>query len=76
VLPDGKDGVPEFGYGMYGTGVSRLFERKGCGISNEVINEMAKRGIACNVHYKPFPMMTTYKNLGFDIKDMPKPVSE
>jgi len=38
---------------------------------NEVINEMAKRGIACNVHYKPLPMMTAYKNLGFDIKDYP-----
>lgn len=38
---------------------------------NEVINEMAKRGIACNVHYKPLPMMTAYKNLGFDIADYP-----
>jgi len=38
---------------------------------NEVINEMAKRDIACNVHYKPLPMMTAYKNLGFDIKDYP-----
>lgn len=40
-------------------------------LRNEVINEMAKRGIACNVHYKPLPMMTAYKNLGFDIKDYP-----
>ena len=32
---------------------------------------MAERGIACNVHYKPLPMMTAYKNLGFDIKDYP-----
>ena len=31
--------------------------------------KMAKEGIACNVHYKPLPMMTAYKNLGFDIKD-------
>lgn len=38
---------------------------------NEVINKMAERGIACNVHYKPLPMMTAYKNLGFDIKDYP-----
>ena len=36
-----------------------------------VIIEMAKRGIACNVHYKPLPMMTAYKALGFDIKDYP-----
>ena len=38
---------------------------------NEIIVEMAKRGIACNVHYKPLPMMTAYKALGFDIKDYP-----
>ena len=35
----------------------------------EVIVKMAERGIACNVHYKPLPMMTAYKALGFDIKD-------
>ncbi len=38
---------------------------------NEIITEMAERGIACNVHYKPLPMMTAYKNLGFDIADFP-----
>ena len=38
---------------------------------NEVIIRMAERGIACNVHYKPLPIMTAYKNLGFDIKDYP-----
>ena len=38
---------------------------------NEVICRMAERDIACNVHYKPLPMMTAYKNLGFDIKDYP-----
>ena len=38
---------------------------------NEVIRKMAEKGIACNVHYKPLPMMTAYKNLGFDIKDYP-----
>lgn len=38
---------------------------------NNVITEMAKRDIACNVHYKPLPMMTAYKTLGFDIKDYP-----
>ncbi|MEG1448056.1 MAG: DegT/DnrJ/EryC1/StrS aminotransferase family protein [Oscillospiraceae bacterium] len=35
------------------------------------ITEMAKRGVATNVHYKPLPMHTAYKNLGFDIKDFP-----
>lgn len=38
---------------------------------NEVIIKMAERGIACNVHYKPLPMHTAYKNLGYDIKDFP-----
>ena len=39
--------------------------------ANKVIEQMAERGIACNVHYKPLPMMTAYKSLGFDIKDYP-----
>lgn len=38
---------------------------------NEVITKMAERGITCNVHFKPLPMMTAYKNLGFDIQDYP-----
>ena len=37
----------------------------------EIIVKMAEVGIACNVHYKPLPMMTAYKNLGFDIVDYP-----
>ncbi len=37
----------------------------------EVITKMAEKGIACNVHYKPLPMMTAYKNLGFDISNYP-----
>lgn len=39
--------------------------------TNQVIEKMAERGIATNVHYKPLPMMTAYKALGFDIKDYP-----
>ena len=38
---------------------------------SEIITKMAEKGVACNVHYKPLPMMTAYKNLGFDIKDYP-----
>ena len=38
---------------------------------NEIIIKMAEAGIACNVHYKPLPMHTAYKNLGFDISDYP-----
>ena len=38
---------------------------------NLIIQKMAEKGIACNVHYKPLPMLTAYKDLGFDIKDYP-----
>lgn len=38
---------------------------------NKFIEKMAEEGIACNVHYKPLPMMTAYKKMGFDIKDYP-----
>lgn len=39
---------------------------------NKVIEAMAERSIACNVHYKPLPMMTAYKQLGFDIANFPQ----
>ena len=38
---------------------------------NAIITKMAEKGIATNVHYKPLPMLTAYKNLGFDIQDYP-----
>lgn len=38
---------------------------------NEIITKMAEAGVACNVHYKPLPMHSAYRNLGFDIKDFP-----
>lgn len=38
---------------------------------NEIIIKMAEAGVSCNVHYKPLPMFTAYKNLGFDIHDYP-----
>lgn len=44
---------------------------RGVEYRNRVIEQMAERGIACNVHYKPLPMMTAYKALGFDIADYP-----
>ncbi len=37
----------------------------------EIISKMAERGVACNVHYKPLPMMTAYKAYGWNIKDFP-----
>ena len=39
--------------------------------ANKLMELMAQRGIATNVHYKPLPMMTAYRKLGFDIKDFP-----
>ncbi|MEI2436125.1 DegT/DnrJ/EryC1/StrS family aminotransferase [Priestia megaterium] len=42
-----------------------------CHRRNEIINEMANMGISCNVHYKPLPLLTAYKKLGFDIKNYP-----
>ena len=41
------------------------------GERNDIITKMAERGIACNVHYKPLPMHTAYRNMGFDIADYP-----
>ena len=38
---------------------------------NEIIIRMAERGVACNVHYKPLPLLTAYKELGFEIQDFP-----
>ena len=52
---------------LYITRVDGIDESK----RNDIITEMAKRDIACNVHYKPLPMHTAYKNLGFDIVDYP-----
>ena len=45
---------------------SATFEQRG-----EIITKMAERGISCNVHYKPLPLLTAYKNLGFDIENYP-----
>ena len=42
------------------------FEQRG-----EIIVKMAERGISCNVHYKPLPLLTAYKNLGFEIENYP-----
>lgn len=50
--------------------ITRLLD-KTTELRNAFIVKMAERDIACNVHYKPLPMMTAYKKLGFDIKDYP-----
>jgi len=55
--------------------ITRIFKINGTPISDaerrEIIIKMAERGIACNVHYKPLPMHTAYKNLGFSIENYP-----
>ncbi len=43
---------------------------------NQIIIKMAENGVACNVHYKPLPMMTAYKSLGFDINNYPNAYSQ
>ena len=62
-------------YGEDFAGSGHLYLTRLLGRTDEerraVIVKMAERGIACNVHYKPLPMMTAYKALGFDIKDFP-----
>ena len=40
-------------------------------VRNELIESFAEKGIATNVHYKPLPMLTAYKNMGFNIEDYP-----
>ena len=62
-------------YGADFAGSGHLYITRLLGRSDEdrraVIVKMAERGIACNVHFKPLPLMTAYKALGFDIKDFP-----
>ena len=62
-------------YGENHSGSGHLYITRIPGISDEtrnnIITEMAERGIACNVHYKPLPMMAAYKHLGWDIADFP-----
>lgn len=52
---------------LYLTRISGISET----MRNEIIVKMAEAGVPCNVHYKPLPMFTAYRNLGFDIKDYP-----
>lgn len=66
VLPHYTDEYQSSGH-LYITRVPKIsLEQR-----QEIIVKMAEAGIACNVHYKPLPMMTAYKKLGFDIKDYP-----
>lgn len=66
VLPHYTDDYTSSGH-LYITRVPGVSDQQ----RREIIIKMAEAGIACNVHYKPLPMHTAYKNLGFDIKDFP-----
>jgi dTDP-4-amino-4,6-dideoxygalactose transaminase len=71
--PLGVQSLQHFGEDFSSTG--HLYLARMPGISederNKIIIRMAEDGISTNVHYKPLPMFTAYKNLGFDIKDYP-----
>ncbi|MFY2157808.1 DegT/DnrJ/EryC1/StrS family aminotransferase [Cytobacillus firmus] len=78
LLPIGIHSLQHYGEGFSSSGHLYLLripdtsEEK----RNEIIIKMADSGVACNVHYKPLPMFTAYKNLGFDIKDYPNAYSQ
>lgn len=66
VLPHYTDNAQSSGH-LYITRVPGISDAQ----RREIIVKMAEVGVTCNVHYKPLPMLTAYKNLGFDIKDYP-----
>lgn len=66
-LLDHRDKEHQSSGHLYFVKVNNITEEK----RNEIIIKMAEKGIACNVHYKPLPMLTAYKNLGFDIENYP-----
>lgn len=67
ILPNLKDNDKESSYHLYLLRIKDMNRQR----VNEVIEKMAERGIATNVHYKPLPLLTAYKNLGFKIEDYP-----
>lgn len=72
-LPLGLDRLNHFGAETQGNG--HLYLSRTLGITedqrNDIIKQMAEKGVACNVHFKPLPMLTAYKKMGFDIADYP-----
>ncbi|MBD8134914.1 DegT/DnrJ/EryC1/StrS family aminotransferase [Bacillus sp. CFBP 13597] len=73
LLPLGIQSLQHYGEDFASSGHLYLTRVSGIGEAerNEIIIKMAEAGVSCNVHYKPLPMFTAYKNLGFDIKDYP-----
>ena len=73
LLPEGVQSLQHYGDYFASSGHLYLLRVPGVGeeVRNELIRKMAESGVVCNVHYKPLPMFTAYKNLGFDIEDYP-----
>ena len=73
LAPYGVVGLRHYGADWAGSGHLYIvrFPGKTREECNHIIEQMAERGIATNVHYKPLPMMTAYKAKGLDIKDYP-----
>jgi len=73
ILPLGAKSLMHYGQDFTSSGHLYLMRIPGITETerNEIIVKMAEAGVVCNVHYKPLPMFTAYKNLGFDIKDFP-----
>ncbi|MED3085488.1 DegT/DnrJ/EryC1/StrS family aminotransferase [Bacillus toyonensis] len=73
LLPYGVQSLKHYGNDFSSSGHLYLVRIPGIEEAerNEIIIQLAEMGIASNVHYKPLPMFTAYKNLGFDIKDYP-----
>ncbi|MDW0116285.1 DegT/DnrJ/EryC1/StrS family aminotransferase [Sporosarcina thermotolerans] len=73
LLPLGIQSLQHYGEDFSSSGhlylirIPEIIEEK----RNDIVIEMAEAGVSCNVHYKPLPMFTAYKNLGFDIRDYP-----
>jgi dTDP-4-amino-4,6-dideoxygalactose transaminase len=72
-MPQGIQSLQHYGGDFASSGHLYLARIPGIGEfeRNKLIIKMAEVGVACNVHYKPLPMFTAYKNLGFDIQDFP-----
>lgn len=67
ILPNLKDEDKQSSYHLYLLRIKNMNRQK----VNEVIEKMAEKGIATNVHYKPLPLLTAYKKLGFKVEDYP-----
>ena len=78
LLPLGIQSLQHYKDGNTSSGHLYLARMPGCSEEkrNEIIVKMAEAGVACNVHYKPLPMFTGYKNIGFDISDYPNAMAQ